>query len=82
MMVFISGGAGFIGSHMAKHLVNHNMFDEIIIYDNFSSGTLNHLKEIKNNINIINGDIKDISLLKKSCIVLASCVSQNLWYLI
>jgi len=66
MKVFISGGAGFIGSHMTKHLVKNNMFGHIVVYDNFSSGTIDHLCGVEKNITVIRGDIKDISLLKAS----------------
>jgi UDP-glucose 4-epimerase len=50
MIYFISGGAGFIGSHMARSLLELDKSFSIIIYDNFSSLLLKPLK-IVNNIN-------------------------------
>lgn len=68
MQVFISGGAGFIGSHMAQALEPLDSVTEIIIYDNFSSGNIKYLKNISNSkkLKIINGDIKDFDLLSNS----------------
>jgi UDP-glucose 4-epimerase len=42
MKVFITGGAGFIGSHIADRLLARN--DEVIIIDNFSTGRRDNLK--------------------------------------
>ena len=65
MKIFISGGAGFIGSHLASKLLKDFNSVKIIIYDNFSSGTIDHLSEIKNssNVTIVEGDIKHLGLL-------------------
>lgn len=63
---FISGGAGFIGSHITKHLLSKN--NKVHIYDNFSSGSLNHLKKFINhpNIKITKGDLKNLNFVTKS----------------
>jgi len=68
MNIFISGGGGFIGSHFAKTLININEINKIIVYDNFSSGTLAHLGDIQENnkLLVIEGDIKDLPLLTES----------------
>lgn len=64
MKVFISGGAGFIGSHFAKKCIDLETFSEVKIYDNFSSGTLDHLTEINSpKLKIVDGDIKHLGLL-------------------
>jgi UDP-glucose 4-epimerase len=65
MKVLISGGAGFIGSHYAHHILLEKSFDEVVIYDNFSSGTLDHLKHITNDprLRIVDADIKHLGLL-------------------
>ena len=55
--ILIIGGAGFIGSNLAKKLFCQGY--QIIIYDNFSSGQLTNLSTVKNNIKIIKGDILD-----------------------
>jgi UDP-glucose 4-epimerase len=68
MKVFISGGAGFIGSHLVRRLIGNAEIKKIIIYDNFSSGTIGHISDIEyeNSIKIIRGDIKNFDLLKNS----------------
>jgi UDP-glucose 4-epimerase len=68
MKLFISGGAGFIGSHFAKRALKENLFSEVIIYDNFSSGNLSHFSAIsdKSNLKIIESDIKDLNKLTES----------------
>jgi len=64
MRYFIVGGAGFIGSHLVKQLLQESDA-QVTIYDNFSSGRKWHLgKEIENpNLTIVTGDIKNIDQL-------------------
>lgn len=60
--IFITGGAGFIGSTLATKLVKDN---QIILYDNLSRNTLKYTKlENKKNIKFIQGDILDFVKLK------------------
>ena len=58
----ITGGAGFIGSHIAEQLVNtgHN----VTIIDNLSNGKKENLSKIIEKIKFVNGDIRDFDLLK------------------
>ncbi|MBI5401957.1 MAG: NAD-dependent epimerase/dehydratase family protein [Ignavibacteriae bacterium] len=65
---FIAGGAGFIGSHLARRIIRENPESEIIIFDNFSSGKMWHLDEIKEkgNIKIVIDDIKNLDSLKEA----------------
>ena len=65
MKVLISGGAGFIGSHFAARILLKERIDEVVIYDNFSSGTMDHITKItaSSKITIIEGDIKHLGLL-------------------
>jgi len=53
----ISGGAGFIGSHLAERLVQEK--NNVIIVDNFSSGNINNLEKVKNKIKIVRLDIRN-----------------------
>jgi len=55
MKSIVTGGAGFLGSHLAKKLVS--LKHKVTILDNFSVGRLNNLKNIKNKIKIIKCDI-------------------------
>lgn len=62
--IFITGGAGFIGSALIDRLINDN---KVIVYDNFSRNSIKD-KEFYNhkNLQIIHGDILDLELLKNS----------------
>ncbi len=60
----ITGGAGFIGSNLAEHLVN--IGHKVVVLDNFVSGkksNLSHLK--KKNLKIIKIDISNSKNLNK-----------------
>lgn len=63
MNFFISGGAGFIGSHISKFLLENYEDSYIFIYDNLSSGTLDHIHHLilkfDKRITFIEADIKD-----------------------
>ncbi|HTW94194.1 MAG TPA: NAD-dependent epimerase/dehydratase family protein [Tepidisphaeraceae bacterium] len=61
---FIAGGAGFIGSHLARRL-SADPAARITIFDNFSSGRMEHLGEAasRGNIAVVRGDIKDLPAL-------------------
>jgi UDP-glucose 4-epimerase len=58
MKILITGGAGFIGSHIADALIENN---RVVIIDNLSSGRLENLSQLKGNKNFkfINLDIRD-----------------------
>jgi UDP-glucose 4-epimerase len=59
----ITGGAGFIGSHIVKHLVNKNY--EVSVVDNFSRGRLENLSGFEEIIEIHKIDILDLNSLRK-----------------
>ncbi len=62
--IFITGGAGFVGSLLAQTLSVEN---QICIYDNFERDALKFRKNGKNNnIQVVKGDILDASKLKKT----------------
>ncbi|EKD63216.1 MAG: hypothetical protein ACD_51C00316G0011 [uncultured bacterium] len=63
--ILITGGAGFVGSHLADRLVKLNY--NVIVFDNFSTGKVGNLKNIKNRIKIIKGDIRDAKQADKAC---------------
>ncbi|WFO75974.1 SDR family NAD(P)-dependent oxidoreductase [Desulfurococcaceae archaeon MEX13E-LK6-19] len=64
--VLVTGGAGFIGSHLAERLAKKGMFVRII--DNFSTGSWDNLKFLKqkNNVEIVNGDLKNDELYQRN----------------
>ena len=63
--IFIVGGAGFIGSHVTKHLLHRYPASSITIYDNFSSGKCQLDKASTNNprLAILEQDAKDLAAL-------------------
>jgi UDP-N-acetylglucosamine/UDP-N-acetylgalactosamine 4-epimerase len=56
--VLITGGAGFIGSNIAAHLVKQG-HTQITILDNLQTGNLKNLEGILSNITFLEGDIKN-----------------------
>ena len=66
MNYFIAGGAGFIGSHVVKALLETEPEAHVTVYDNFSSGRMWHLEDIDDsaNLRIVKGDIRDIEELR------------------
>lgn len=67
MRYFLAGACGFIGSEMAKKLLQ-NEENEVVIYDNLSSGSLDLVKDIAGDkrVSIVIGDIKDLKKLTYS----------------
>ena len=47
--IIVTGGAGFIGSHLCEFLINKSDISKIILIDNFKDGSLENIKSIKNN---------------------------------
>ena len=59
MNVLVTGGAGYIGSHVVESLVQSGYTP--IVYDNFSTG---HAGSVPDSVQLIEGDIHDFSFLK------------------
>jgi UDP-glucose 4-epimerase len=60
--VFITGGAGFIGSHLCDALVAEGK--EVIILDNLSTGSKKNIAHLEGKIKIFQGDIRDQKLVE------------------
>jgi UDP-glucose 4-epimerase len=63
MRVFITGGAGFIGSHLCDALLAQG--HQVSILDNMSTGSAANITHIKDQIEIHQGDIRDAALVEK-----------------
>jgi UDP-glucose 4-epimerase len=63
-MYLITGGAGFIGSHIARTLVASGA--QVRVLDNFSGGRLQNLAPILDDIELVTGDIRDMSVVAKA----------------
>lgn len=57
MKAVVTGGAGFIGSHMVDLLVSKNF--EVLVIDNLANGRLENIKHHQDKISFINVDIGD-----------------------
>lgn len=63
MKAVITGGAGFIGSHLSDHLVAQG--HEVIVLDDLSTGSLSNLSQLQNSpaFHFVQGDILDRELV-------------------
>jgi UDP-glucose 4-epimerase len=61
MRVLITGGAGFIGSHLADHFVN--AAHQVTLLDNFSTGSRANIANLDSKVTIIDGDIRNVELI-------------------
>lgn len=59
--ILITGGAGFIGSHLAERLVAAGA--QVTVLDNLSTGNIDNLGSVLNRLTFIEGDIRDKSSL-------------------
>jgi UDP-glucose 4-epimerase len=63
MRAFITGGAGFIGSHLADALIARG--DTVTILDNMSTGSQANIAHLEGKITIHSGDIRDATLVNQ-----------------
>ena len=63
MRAFITGGAGFIGSHLADALIARG--DSVTILDNMSTGSAKNIAHLQGKIEVHEGDIRDKALVEK-----------------
>jgi nucleoside-diphosphate-sugar epimerase len=62
--VFMTGGAGFIGSHLVRDLVDNGAV--VTVFDNFSTGLAENLDGLDGAINVVKGDILDYESLSSA----------------
>ena len=81
MRVLLTGGAGFIGSHIALLLLERGY--DVLIFDSFANSSSNVIERIENfldnkalkyKLRVINGDIRDKKILES---IFLKCVKEN-----
>lgn len=60
----VTGGAGFIGSHIAEALVRRG--DRVRILDNLSTGFLSNLEDFRDRIEFLEGDVTDAQVVARA----------------
>ena len=63
MRYLVTGGAGFIGSHLIESLLNRP--DQVVVLDNLSTGSSKNLSKVADKITVHNGSILDQQLVDK-----------------
>jgi UDP-glucose 4-epimerase len=63
-MYLVTGGAGFIGSHIVQRLVA--MGDRVRILDNFSTGKPENLRGLEDSVEVIFGDLLDQAIVRRA----------------
>ena len=62
MKYVVTGGAGFIGSHLTEKLVKQG--DVVTVLDNLNTGKIENLKSVSKKINFVQNDIRDFEVLR------------------
>ena len=63
-VMLVTGGAGFIGSHIAERLVG--LDHEVRILDNFSTGREENIEPFRGGIELVRGDIRDFAAVREA----------------
>lgn len=64
MQVLVTGGAGFIGSHLVRRLVAEGF--QVTVLDNLSSGNLGNLSCVSDRVNFVEGDVRNPDVVEES----------------
>ena len=71
----VTGGAGFIGSHVVEELLGQGF--NVVVLDDFSTGKRENLAQVTADIELVHGDIRDQDLLPKIFQGADFCVSSG-----
>lgn len=61
----VTGGAGFIGSHLARELVRRD--HEVVVLDNLSTGNVGNMADFRERIRFVEGSITDLDTVLDCC---------------
>ena len=62
MRALVTGGAGFIGSHIAQRLLETG--HEVVVLDDFSSGSKANIAAIGKDVRVVEGDVRDLATVE------------------
>jgi len=63
MRILLTGGAGFIGSHLADHYLAKGV--QVTILDNFSTGSQENIAHLAGKVTTVDGDIRNVDQVEK-----------------
>ncbi len=63
-LMLVTGGAGFIGSHIAERLVG--LGHDVRILDNFSTGRRENLASFEDGVDVLEGDLRDVPSVERA----------------
>jgi len=85
MKILITGGAGFIGSHLAERLVEEG--NQVVVVDNLSTGRLENIESIKANGNfhytigsILNRELMEKLMEGVDQVSFSCCCRREIYY--
>jgi UDP-glucose 4-epimerase len=64
LKVLITGGAGFVGSHLTDRLIGRG--DEVLVIDNYATGRRDNLPESAPGLQVLEGDIADAEVVDRA----------------
>ena len=64
MRALVTGGAGFIGSHIATRLLQ--LGHEVVVLDNFFTGKRENLAGIAKDVRLVEGDVRDLGTVEQA----------------
>jgi len=73
-LYLVTGGAGFIGSHIVKTLIARG--EQVRVIDNFLSGSRDNLRDVIDSIELVEGDIRDAELMHRVTDGVKYCLHQ------
>src|ERR1051326_3985515 len=62
MRYLVTGGAGFIGSHLAEALIKRG--GAVRIFDNFATGKESNIAHLQGQVEVIRGDLRDLAAVR------------------